>query len=291
MSVRIFVGALLLKLFQADASHMSEADEGMDGSLPIEPQASTQPVKIYKGTPWYGVGSGRKPAKIKKEKHIAFKIALLVFAVFLASILSFNPSRATKNLPGGLTQYPATLAAVSAGCQGIVEYPPIDPKQIGWVPLQNGQPVFRWLTLPPVYGNFNASAWTTPGFIPSGAIVRPSFARSIADLYRGWVYVWYARHPSAQSLSGLQAWAGSLTSGSPVVATQWPLTPANEWPSGINVVLAAWGKAEYCTSFNKQALEEFRKSAALTLAPGLGLSLKEPGPEAQIRTIDLFPRN
>lgn len=266
---------------------MSDIENGLSTPLPIEVEPNTQPVKRYKSTPWYGVGSSRKPAKIKKEKRILFKLAVLLVFMLLLTVSSFNPGRNIKHMPGGLIQYPATLSALSSGCEGIVMYPAIDPKQIGWIPLEPGQAVFRWRTLPPVYGNFNASAWPQAGFISPTNPTQPSFARSMADMYRGWVYLWYARTPSNQSLAGLQTWINNVAPGTPVVAAQWPLISPNQWPSGINIVMAAWGKTEYCSSFNAQAAEEFRTNAASTPAPGLGLSLKATGPEAQVRTLDL----
>ena len=257
--------------------------------MPIDDNKNSKPPNKDKVRPWYGVGSELKLAKIKKDRYIRGKITLALVVAVLVGTALFNPGTQSKNLDGGVIQHPATFAAIVAGCDGIVSYPPADPKEIGWVALQHNVAVFNWRTLPPVFGNFNQNAWTKPGYIDSTAKPQPQLSQSVADLYRGWVYIWYAKSPTTKtSLDGLSQWAHSQAlPGKPFVAAQWGLSGTQYWPQGRNIMLAAWGKKEYCVSFDSTAVEEFRKSAAQSSAPGVNVPITAAGPKAQVRTIDL----
>lgn len=235
--------------------------------------------------PWYSMGSQKLPAKVNYQilRKLLKRLGLLGIILLFLFAASFNLGNRTNYLAGGGVQAPPTLAGLAGGCRGISKWPNPSASEIGWVSPGN----FLWYTSPPLAGNFDKVPWKTPGYVAPTDIIQPTVSAAVSNLYRGWVVIWTARNAQKGSLDGLTAWAKKMAPGNPVLIAQWPRPEPSTWPVGRNILMTAWSQAESCLIFDATAAEEFRVEAGKHKAPGLGISLNEPGPAAQVRTSDL----
>lgn len=234
--------------------------------------------------PWWATDPQRPAARLRSTRlpRLARAATALAALAVLVATAAYNPGRSPLPLHNGGVQQPPTLAALSGLCSGIASWPEPPAEEIGWVDTASG--TVGWRNLPPVSGNFSPVPWPEPGFIAPDAPGAPTLSQAVADLYRGWVVIWYRTDINADVLATLQSWAtGSLPA--PVLVAPWPAS-APAWPSSRPLLFTSWSHAQACSRLSYPAAEEFLATAAT--APGRPIPLDRTGPQAAQHTFDVL---
>ena len=239
--------------------------------------------KTSNDVPWWAPDAQPRPVVIRKNRRARIMGSLTAVAIFALVFFTAagNPGRAPRDLGRGAVENPPTLEAMASACTGIMSFPEPPADQVGWV--EPDSTLMAWSTLPPVSGNFSPTP-ANRRFVDVHDPIYPSVSDGVANLYRGWMVVWYPRNAGDGRIRALQNWAMNLPANAKVLVAPWPLPPGGTWPSQRNVIYTVWGFKQSCQEFSPYLADDFMKISASNPAPGLGTPMNVTGPKAQVVT-------
>lgn len=110
-----------------------------------------------------------------------------------------------------------------------------------------------------------------------------SFSEALALLWRGWTVVWYTGSAQESEVAAAALWVQSQPEGANLVLAPWPA----RYPAAQGArpwTYTGWTTVQSCMSFSTSTAEQFVDSVETSNAPGVGVPLDEPGPQAAIST-------
>lgn len=238
--------------------------------------------------PWWAKNAPDRPVRILRQIRQRVFMLLLMFA-FIAPLVYaavVNPALAVLQVPGGGVRQPPSLTALADSCTGVTTWP-VNPNEVGWI--DEAVFSFAWRVVPPSSGNFSSKPWVGDRFVKTLADEHPTVEQAVALLYRGWIVLWFNPNTSPDRLEPLyQSASKMLADNEMLLIAPWPLDTENLWPKKYSFVFTSWSKTLKCGTFSEPLLEQFLPS--VIPAPGIGVPLASPGPQAMSSTQDVLNR-
>ena len=257
---------------------------------------TTPTPKKLGGKGWWDTFDEKKPTTTLKLSNEWFrKIATLcVVMLVIGSILYMaarNPGREVVVSAKGSTTYPPSLAALSAGCEGLVKVPEPEVGTNGWV-KQRKNPA--WLSYPPVNGNYYDQTYLNPDTVitynaPKDKL--PKLGEAVGLLYRGWIVVWY--RPTKVRKEEVESFTKAIKqdkelSKQRILVSPWPYANSINWDGEQPWAYTVWGAYQKCSFPSLKVVEQLRQDYPISSAPNPSLPLLEPGPRATRFNKDMY---
>lgn len=193
------------------------------------------------GRPWWA-NSETQAARVRRNSRgLAFAAVGVLVLAGLVAFAAADPGRQVRVLESGGVQQPPTLAAMAAGCSGIIIRAGAGSRVLGLSPIAKTK---------------------DPRIAEPVSSLSPKEARAL--LGQGWMIIWF----DAQRLpdQNVSAAYGTFGDGSfKAHVSPWPTE--RQWPVKSPWIISSWDGAQSCDELSPVVVEEFAAETGTKAQP------------------------